>query len=409
MIIKLLILILFLLITSPAYAGLTLIDSGSGINRVVTIESSGQFRLAFEAAMNYGLSKWYDLVNDPTASLNILANPTNYLPVHAQNAIFNQCIAQGDVIGHVISASLDWPDVARSLTIIENGPLRVIVENSYSPMLDGSVNTNIVFTDRYWIYHSGQIYISHKLHSLTTQSVGEWRNSVIGLGDPFYLGSGDTMSAIADNGVRTLTDSTKSWATNQWANYAVQEGNETWLIVSNTATALTVGAKIGGGGADTLISTTYNIETSEYHGGWIRASASENPWTYGGSQSYIFEYWDPATPAPNTNWTKASVMLVPAPGNPSQGVISTHGWQGFKRFYYGGLDLNLTAGQDIIQYYMIQLGTQGSGILPNINSSTVAGPIASVYLADQTPPTIDITDTSSSYHISGRVVGGRVR
>ena len=51
-----------------------LIDSGSGLKRKVTVESVGLFCLVFEAADNWGISEWYDLVNDRTAQTN-LAGP----------------------------------------------------------------------------------------------------------------------------------------------------------------------------------------------------------------------------------------------------------------------------------------------------------------------------------------------
>jgi hypothetical protein len=51
--------------------GMRLIDSGSGLKRKVTVESVGLFRLVFEAADNWGISQWYDLVNDGSAKTNL--------------------------------------------------------------------------------------------------------------------------------------------------------------------------------------------------------------------------------------------------------------------------------------------------------------------------------------------------
>ena len=56
--------------TSPV-GGMRLIDSGAGLKRTVTIESVGLFRLVFEAADNWGISQWYDLVNDGSAKTNL--------------------------------------------------------------------------------------------------------------------------------------------------------------------------------------------------------------------------------------------------------------------------------------------------------------------------------------------------
>jgi hypothetical protein len=314
---------IFLMVLFPvwAHAGMALTDSGTGINRVVTVESSGQFRLVLDAAHNWGLSSWYDLVNDPSASLNLAKNPTSYIPEHEQGALFNQCINPNDLIGHIISAKNVYPSTARSMTIIENTSSRVVLENSYSPMITTAQNTDIVFTDRYYIYPDGKIYINHKLHSNVAQVLGSnpaWRNSIIGLGDPT---------------------------------------NTTSVILPDTA-------------------------------GWIRATDTQNPYNWSGTTAkYLFAYWDSTNSGGYNNWTKASIMIVPKAGNPLQGIQGHHEWQGFKRWYYGvDSTINLSAGQDIIQEYMIQLGTQGSSVLPNITSSTVAGPIANAYISNPTPP-----------------------
>jgi hypothetical protein len=122
--------------------------------------------------------------------------------------------------------------------------------------------------------------------------------------------------------------------------------------------------------------------------GWIRSSTTQNPYSSAGApERYIFAYWRASTtPAPYTNFTKASVLLVPRPGNPKQGQQGRHNWGGWKRWYYGNVSLNLSAGQSLAQDYLIQLGTQGSSVLPDINSSAVASPIAQAYFADPTPP-----------------------
>jgi hypothetical protein len=127
----------------------------------------------------------------------------------------------------------------------------------------------------------------------------------------------------------------------------------------------------------------------------MRSSTTRNPYDWVGStESYLFAYWAGSTPAPNTNFTKASVLLVPKPGNPNQGIQGRHNWSGWKRWYYGNAPLNLAAGQSVTQDYLIQLGTQGSSVLPNINSSAVAGPIAQAYFANPTPPSPSPTPTN---------------
>ncbi|MGB2454614.1 MAG: hypothetical protein ACPIG7_08480 [Akkermansiaceae bacterium] len=76
-------------------------EPGSGLNHEVAVEVASRFRVVFEARKNYGITKWFDLNGDPTARTELLANPTNYIPQHAQGALFNQCVDPGDLIGHI--------------------------------------------------------------------------------------------------------------------------------------------------------------------------------------------------------------------------------------------------------------------------------------------------------------------
>jgi hypothetical protein len=124
--------------------------------------------------------------------------------------------------------------------------------------------------------------------------------------------------------------------------------------------------------------------------GWIRASATQSPYDYVSTrESYLFAYWRASTtPAPFTNFTRASILLIPNPNNPRQGTQGRHNWNGWKRWYYGNVSLNLAAGQSVTQDYLIQLGTQGSSVLPNINSRAVADPIAGAYFANPSPPAV---------------------
>ena len=51
--------------------GLTLKEKNKGsIEHTIVLESFGQFRLAFEASYNYGLSQWFDLVNNSSSTTN---------------------------------------------------------------------------------------------------------------------------------------------------------------------------------------------------------------------------------------------------------------------------------------------------------------------------------------------------
>lgn len=317
---------LFLTVIFTGYATgeVRLVDSGSGLSRTVTVESTGLFRLVFEAADNWGIAQWYDLVNDPSAQTNLTGpgfGVTKDIST-AEPGLFQQVFygtTPNDPKLYTRAAGYYFPKSPRTFNILENSPARVVVQAISSPVANAiGVLTNVTADVTYYIYPNGKIYVHSILRVWKAQTASEWRCATLGLSDP------------------TSTDS----------------------------------------------------HTSPDSMGWIRSSATQNPYGYlGAVESYIFAYWRASTtPAPYKNFTKASVLLVPKPDNPNQGMQGRHNWRGWKRWYYGNVSLSMLAGQSLTQDYLIQLGTQGSSVLPNINSASVADPIAQAYFANPTPP-----------------------
>ena len=306
--------------------GMQLVDSGSGLRRTVTVESAGLFRLVFEAADNWGIAQWYDLVHDPSGQTN-LTGPGFGVSKEistAEPGLFQQVFygtKPDDPKLYTRAASYYFPNSPRAFNIRENSAGRVVVQAISSPVVGATgVLSNVTAEITYSIYPNGKIYVHSILRVANAQTVSEWRCATLGLNDPT---SRDPYSN---------PDST----------------------------------------------------------GWIRSTTTQNPYEYlEAGESYIFAYWRASTtPAPYTNFTTASVLLVPKRGNPSQGRQGRHNWGGWKRWYYATADLKLAAGQSVTQDYLIQLGTQGSSVLPNINTSAVAGPIAHAYVANPTPPPV---------------------
>jgi hypothetical protein len=303
---------------------MTLVDSGSGLRRKVTVESTGLFRLVFEAADNWGIAQWYDLVNDPSAQTNLTGpgyGVTNDIST-AEPGLFQQVFYgtnPNDPKLYTRAAAYYFPNSPRTFNILENSASRVVVQAISSPVVNAvGVLSNVTAEVTYYIYPNGKIYVHSVLRVAAAQTASEWRCATLGLSDP----------------------------------------------------------------------TSVNPYAGPDSTGWIRSSTTQNPYDYvGAAESYIFAYWRASTtPAPYTNFTKASVLLVPRPRNPNQGTQGRHNWSGWKRWYYGNVSLNMAEGQSLTQDYLIQLGTQGSSVLPNINSSTVASPIAQAYFANPTPP-----------------------
>lgn len=367
-----------------AIAGLTVTDNNTGIERTVSVESTGQFRLVFEAADNWGITQWYDLVNDPTASVSLTHMYSHY-PDSEESALFQQVwygTTPNDPKLYIMAAKYDWPGSVETLTIIENTLGRVVVETSGHPMLAAGVLSNLTVAVRYNIYPDGKIYIQSNVTAAKVQTVVEWRNSIIGLRDPSYLVNGDFGNFVSDNNASTLTDSTKKWIPNQWTGYRVdQKGYNSWEIASNSNNSLKLGKRISG--QSPVVDGPSNIISRFDKFGWIRATDIQDPYNWHRQRAkYLFEYWDPSTPAPYHNWTNASIMLVPNPSNPHQGWQAHHDWKGFKRFYYHTRDVSLKEGESIIQHYYMQLGTKGSSLLPDLSKRANTDRYANDYLGD---------------------------
>jgi hypothetical protein len=132
-----------------------------------------------------------------------------------------------------------------------------------------------------------------------------------------------------------------------------------------------------------LIDGKYTIQSDDLKYGWLRADSINNPLSWHKNPAdFIFTYWDDKnTPAPFKEWSKASIMLVPMSNNPKQGHGgSKHGWAGFKRLFYGYGKFDMKKDEEIIQYYMMQLGSSVTEKLPDINTIKIGRRLADPYI-----------------------------
>ena len=353
-------------------------ESGTGLDHEVTVEATKRFRLVFEARKNYGITKWFDLSGDPAGKTDLLANPTDYIPEHAQGALFNQCLNPGDLIGHVAAGGMRHGDIPRSIRIADSSPDRAIIDNQYSPML-GEANPDLVFTTRYVIHVDGRICVRSTLAAATAQRITLWRNCIITLGDPTFHTkvAGELMAELAAS--NQLSVRGVDWLPNEWAGYVVeQDAYRYYDIVSNTRSVLTVEPqhphKQPSTGALWIRShpTVY---------GWQRCDSVSQPIVWHRDPAeFIYAYWDPRTPEPYQHWTKASIMLVPRPENARQGYGGRlHGWRGCKRAFFETGAFDLGAGESVTQHYLIQLGSSGSDVLPDLSDLATCRRLAGQY------------------------------
>jgi len=127
--------------------------------------------------------------------------------------------------------------------------------------------------------------------------------------------SGDSGTASV-GGNTTYTDSTKAWGTNQWAGGVLTVGAESWAVISNTATVLTVAEDLTGKGAtytlfgDEVVVVTTLLPSGLYQGWALEDSNS----AVAGNTSPTYGAW---TGAGKTG-TRLEVLLA---GTPSTNQI----------------------------------------------------------------------------------------
>lgn len=308
--------------------GLQLSYSGSVGTRLVNITAPNVFQVAFDEGDGWGLAVWYDLVNDPGKLTNILgpAYPSGGTDITiAEPAVFERVYYDlGDTKQYCRCAQYYFPTSPRQLSVLEYTPSRIVIETKSQPCVtSGETLNNLIGKTRYSIYPNGQIYIQHVATVTNAVNIVNGIFSVVILPDPTQTG--------------TTPPDTQ---------------------------------------------------------GWIRASATQNPYSsVSGGETYLFSYWGSGTPAPYTNYTKASILMVRSPNNLHDNSQVIHSWgsgpgNGTVRWGWNTSPemFAIGAGGTEVEDWLIQLGTQGSAILPNITSSAVAGPIAAAYIASPSPP-----------------------
>ena len=328
---KFILLLLTLASLSAVAQTLSLVQAGGGNSATVTVTSSGLFTLVFEASDNWGLSQWYDLVNDPAKSNNIigpLGNPNN--PCVAEPGLVNYTFyGENDekLFYRNVSTGCLYPNSPRSMKIITNTPSLIVLESTGVPTASNSNSSKLAGTVRYSIQPNGKIYVNMTIHVKS----GTYTPST-----DFVMFAG-------------LEDPTKT------------------------------------------IDNSIPPDTK----GWIRATAHQNPYSYyGKADTYVFAYWNQGTNSPYYS-TKASILIVPDPKTPylsSMGQI-IHSWDSGKGYgvvrwgyQYETPPPTLWAGQSLSSSFLVQLGTKNSSVLPDLTTSKVAGPIAAAYLANPKPP-----------------------
>lgn len=185
--------------TTPVSAGLSVISTTSNLTvangsvvpfTTVSITSAGQFQLVLEEADNWGISQWYDLVNDPGMTTNLTGpgmGSGGGCAMCAEPGLFQQVFygSTPDDVKAFSRAIFYFPNTPRSMVISENTSVRVVITTSSHPMVNAQgVDTNITITMTYTIYPNGKIYVTSNVAMAAAQAIAEWRMAVLGLTRP---------------------------------------------------------------------------------------------------------------------------------------------------------------------------------------------------------------------------------
>lgn len=371
-----------LLLCAHAGPTLTLTEDGDGLQHTVWVESDGLFRLGFENKLNYGLSVWYDLVNDPEAKLDLAHAPAGgdspCVPPDGwrqteQGALCNHVLYPVDYHANHYSATWAHPNLPRHLTIHESSPVRCIIDTVCHPVVNNTATRDFEFVTRYVIYASGRMFVQTGMRAGKPIAFEEWRVAVIGLGDPTFhqcITEGDGAVVAGERSIRVTG---AAWQPNRFAGRQLNQPKwKTWSIVSNTTDTIFVSSN-----HRELSEGKWAIQSSPTRFGWLRATGTQDPYEWSKEEPLcLFMHWDPETPEPFTDWTKASILVAPSPVRTRRYGKRPHEWDLFKRHHLRCDGITLAAGQAEMQSFMYQLGTRGSDILPPIENRAAARQIA---------------------------------
>lgn len=316
-------------VSTPPY-GLIVSSFGVTGDQTVTVTLPGQFKLVFESSDAWGIAQWYNLFNDTGATTNLLApaygsgstDVTIAEPGLFQRTYYD--FVPGDTKQFARPSHYYFPNSPRSLTVIEAGSGRVIIETRSVPSVTSAgVLNNMVGTSRYYIYPNGKIYVqfTSTLTNAGTITSGNLYNDIT-LEDPTQTG--------------TNPPDTRGW----------------------TRASTTQNPYTGVSGAEPYLFEYWNPATTGTYTNYTQASVmivhSPNN-LHDGNQ--IIHSWGsaPGYGVVRWGWSNSDNIFIPSGGTETESAL-------------------------------IQLGAFGSSILPNIISTNVAGPIAAAYIANPVPP-----------------------
>ena len=403
-----------------AVEGLKFTESGAGVEHQIHVEIPGKVRVGFENGMGYGLTQWFDLAHDPEAKTDLAHNPVivhpgqrSQWPVDDKMYRWLQFIEQGSLINtvyytpdwhsYIVGLKDKFKNLPRSCAIIEKNAVRVVLESrcvpTYSTAPVDDAGPYAEDTARYHIYANGRILARTTSRFRKEFTAKVVRYGVIGLGDPTFFDS-----EWSENAGLQLVDSTHArlesagWTPGVWKGRLLRvkkDGKEQKAeILGNTEDVLTLKSIEP---VSAPLQWCLAADGRKY--GWLRSTNEQDPFVYTGRiAKYIFVHWDKTTPAPWTDWSHASVLLVPHPNQKYDSNLP-HNLKWYKRHDFQKHDVLFEADKEQAHLWMMQLGTEGDALLPDIASIPAAARQAKWYEEQMALPEAKLDPLEGTYDL----------
>lgn len=180
------------------------------------------------------------------------SGPTGTATAGTSNTITTALTLPGTVAGYNIRIT-GGTGAGQELTIASNtyGANAVITTTTNWSVTPDNTSVFLLLTGRFWVFNS-QTTASFRVYDLalgtwTTKSASGITTAVQSrlVSTPAYGNSTTTVATATAGASTTLTNSAKTWTTNQWANYQVRliagtGAGQVRTVASNTGTVLTV-------------------------------------------------------------------------------------------------------------------------------------------------------------------------
>ncbi len=367
--------------------------------------STADWKIVFERKFNGGPSKIYDLAFDPTETDNLVTASGGGF--YSNGGFFDYDIYLGtngaNQQEYMTTMGTNSSFGSLQLSILENTPARVRIQQSGSPRLNNGTGPPgnpfpelplISFTTIWTIYPTGKVNIDFVS---TVETSGMTVDSGPGGGGAGIDASGTTVTAV--NG-------TNFQSSGVWAGDTIESSDGGWgpiaITARTTATQLQLASTVPSGTSLSFVVKRSNIvnETISIHGDgdpnlvnqcvdpavshWQGGSDGDPLWSSGGDGcGSVFHGGQPWLDSVLAHWTRSrgygSLLAFFEPWSTANyGAYNDVGFTDISYTQLGRFGVRAATGHD--RHFLAQMGSSATVNLPTIKSAADAQPYADDYL-----------------------------